>query len=109
MIREGKLYDKLNHTFKWVKCQKLDVVWLFEFEDLPEAAKQYVQTRAANLFAMRATGSTEVARYSEREEANARATLIEYETQQGDYSIFSAGMDESPRRTYRPVDTIWRY
>ena len=109
VIRQNKLYDKLAHSYKWDKVQYLNVLWLFDFDELPEAAKQYVMTRAANLFAMRATGSTEIARYSEREEANARATLMEYETQQGDYSIFSAGMDESPRRTYRPVDTIWRY
>ena len=58
-------------------------------EDLPEAAKNYILIRAANLFAMRATGSTEVAKYSEREEANARAALIQYECDQGDYSVFS--------------------
>ena len=109
VIRQNKLYDKLAHSYKWDKTQYLCVLWLFDFDDLPEAAKQYITTRAANLFAMRATGSTEIARYSEREEANARAALMEYETQQGDYSIFSAGMDENPLRSFRPVDTIWRY
>ena len=109
VIRNGKLYDKIKHSFVWSGVQELDVVWLFDFEDLPEAAKQYITTRAANLFAMRMTGSTEIAKYSEREEANARAALLEYECNQGDYSIFSSGTGVSPIRTNSPLSTIWRY
>ena len=109
VIRSGKLYDRVKHSYKWDKQQQLNVTWLFDFTDLPEAAKQYVTIRAANLFAMRMTGSAEVAKYSEREEANARAALIEYECNQGDYSIFSNGSDVNPMRTYRPADSIWRY
>ena len=109
VIRDGKLYDRLEHTFTWTEQGKLDVTWLFDFEDLPEAAKQYITIRAANLFAMRMTGSTEVAKYSEREEVNARAALLEYECNQGDYSVFSSGSDVSPVRTYQPINTIWRY
>ena len=65
--------------------------------------------RAANLFAMRMTGSAEVAKYSEREEAQARASLIEYECNQGDYNVFTDGTDVNPMRTYRPADSVWRY
>ena len=109
VIRGGKLYDKIAHSYVWEGVQKLDVVWLFDFEDLPEAAKQYITVRAANLFAMRMTGSTEIAKYSEREEANARAALLEYECNQGDYSIFSDGTGVSPISTNSPLSTIWRY
>ena len=109
VIRQGKLYNKVTHSYKWDKLQNLDVTWLFDYEDLPEAAKQYITTRAANLFAMRATGSTEIAKYSEREEANARAALIEYECNQGDYSVFSDGTGVNPLRSYRPVSALWRY
>ena len=109
VIRGGKLYDRNDHSFKWDKTQYLTVTWLFDFDDLPEAAKQYITTRASNLFAMRATGSTEVAKYSEREEANARAALMEYECNQGDYSVFSDGSGVNPLRTFRPVSALWRY
>ena len=51
----GQLYDRIAHSFEWTK-QKLKVTWVFDFEDLPEAAKQYITIRAANLFAMRMTG-----------------------------------------------------
>ena len=109
VIRGGKLYDKQAHSFKWPQTQYLCVTWLFDFLDLPEAAKQYITIRAANLFAMRMTGSTEVAKYSEREEMNARAAMLEYECNQGDYNVFSEGNDVNPMRTYRPASAIWRY
>ena len=66
VIRSGRLYDKYNHTYTWAEAISANVVWFFDFEDLPEAFKQYVTIRAANLFAGRAVGSTEAARYSER-------------------------------------------
>ena len=109
IIRQNKLYDRINHTYSFTEVQKLNVIWLFDWEDLPESAKQYILIRAANLFAMRATGSAEIAKYSEREEANARAALIEYECSQGDYSIFSDGTGTNPTRSYMPLNTIWRY
>ena len=109
VIRDGKLYDRNAHSYTWTEQQCLNVTWLFDFEDLPEAAKEYIIIRAANLFAMRATGSTEIAKYSEREEGNARAALMNYECQQGDYNIFSEGADVNPLRTYRPITALWRY
>lgn len=109
VIRGGKLYDRNEHSFVWDKQQYLNVTWLFDFEDLPEAAKEYITIRAANLFAMRATGSVEIAKYSQNEESIARAALMNYECQQGDYNVFSDGADVSPLRTYRPVSALWRY
>jgi len=109
VVRQGKLYDRVVHSFQWNSTQYMDVTWLLTWEDLPESAKQYILIRAANLFAMRATGSTEVAKYSEREEANARAALIQYECDQGDYSIFSNGEGMNPNRSYMPLNTLMRY
>jgi hypothetical protein len=109
VIRGGKLYDKIAHSYIWSGVQEFDVVWLFDFADLPEAAKQYITLRASNLFAMRMTGSLEVAKYAEREEAAARAALLEYECNQGGYNIFSAGYGVSPVRTSNPINTILRF
>lgn len=109
VVRQGRLYDRITKQYKWVRTQYLDVVWLLDWEDIPEQGRQYILIRAANLFAMRATGSTEVAKYSEREEAHARTVLMIHETEQGDYSIFSNGTGMNPLRTTTPLDTIWRY
>ena len=108
VIREGKLYDTIAHSYVWVGVQNLDVTWLFDFVELPEPAKQYITQRAANLYAMRMTGSMEVAKYAQREEASARAALIEYDCSQGGYNIFSNGNGTNPIRTNRPLSTIAR-
>lgn len=109
VVRNGRLYDRIAHTDLWKCTQFLDVVWNLPWNDIPESARKYITIRAANLFAMRATGSVEVAKYSEREEAASRAALTEWETQQGDYNIFSNGLGMRPDRGYNTLDTIWRY
>ena len=106
ILRDGKLYDKEKHE-NVNEDVELDVVWLFSFMDLPEAFKQYIAIRAANLFAGRSIGSEEAVKYSEKEEAYARASAIEYETQQGDYSILSNHKGEHIQ-TYSPFNTISR-
>ena len=75
---------------------------------MPDAFKNYVAMRAANLFAGRSVGSAEAVKFGEREEAQARAAMIEYETQQGDYSFLGAA-DNSNNPTYRPNFALIRY
>ena len=106
--RQGKLYNKRTHTYKFEGKQELDVVWLVEFDDMPDAFKNYVAMRAANLFAGRSVGSAEAVKFGEREEAQARAAMIEYETQQGDYSMLGAA-DNINNQTYRPNFALIRY
>ena len=75
---------------------------------MPEAFKNYVTMRAANLFAGRAVGSKEAVKFGEREEAQARAAMLEYETQQGDYNMLGTA-DNRNYRTYRPSFAALRY
>ena len=108
VIRSGKLYDKKAHSFKFTEKLYLDVTWLLEFEDLPQPVKQYIAIRTANLYAGRAVGSQEAVKFGEREEAAARATVLQYETEQGDYSFLGTeGNRKIP--TYRPFNVIQRY
>ena len=106
--RNGKLYNKRTHSYEFEGKQEFDVVWLVEFDDMPDAFKNYVSMRAANLFAGRSVGSAEAVKFGEREEMMARAAMIEYETQQGDYSMLGAA-DNSNNRTYRPNFALIRY
>tara|TARA_A100000172_G_scaffold48990_1_gene30667 strand:- start:307 stop:924 length:618 start_codon:yes stop_codon:yes gene_type:complete len=104
----SKLYDKRDHTYEFETIQYLKVIWYFDFEDLPEVFKQYITIRAANLFANRAVGSNEVVKYSEKEEEIARAAMLEYETQQGDYNIFNDSAGGREFQTYLPYNAIKR-
>ena len=108
IIRQGKLYDKAAHSFKFVGTQKLDVLWLFDFEDVPEAFREYITIRAANVFAGRSVGSQEAVAFGQREEVLARATAIEYDTQQGDYNIFQNRDGYTTMRTFSTYQSILR-
>lgn len=108
VIRNGKLYDKKYHTYTFTTTLYLDVVWTFDFVDMPEVFKQYAAIRAANVFAGRAVGSSEAVKYSEREESIARAACMEYETRQADYNIFSDVAGNTSVIHYRPFDAVTR-
>ena len=108
VLRNGKLYNKRTHSYKFEGKQELNVTWLVEFDDMPEAFKQYVAMRAANLYAGRAVGSAEAVKFGEREEAQARAAMIEYETQQGDYNMLGTA-DNLNVSTYRPNFVLPRF
>ena len=45
--REGKLYDKTNHTYEWKGTQYCDILWLFPWEDLPRPIQDYIVNRSA--------------------------------------------------------------
>jgi len=101
--RRGKLYDKAAHTYQFDGKQELDVVWLVDFLDMPEAFREYATIRAANVFAGRSVGSQEAVAFGQREEVMARATCIEYDTQQGDYNMVAQNKDGyTTYQTYRP-------
>lgn len=47
------LYDRENHSFEAADItspMKVDVVWFFPFNELPEVARQYISVRAARTF-----------------------------------------------------------
>ena len=109
VIKEGKVYDRLNHTFIFPSDLRMTVTWLVDFEDLPEVFKNYVTIRAANLFAGRSVASDEAVKFGEREETIARSNCLEYETQHGNYSMFNDINKINRYQPTRPYDIITRY
>ena len=107
--RKGKLYNRTDHTYEFDGPLNLDIVWHEDFEDVPEAIKQYIIIRAANVFAGRSVGSGEAVRFGQQEEAQARASAMEYETQQGDYSFFSDSDNITTYRATRPLHALLRF
>lgn len=105
--RDGKLYDKLGHTFKFTDKVYLDVVWRFAFEDLPHPFKQYISFRAAKLVAAKLMSSTELFKMLQDQEGVARATCMEYECNQGDYNYLGNPRGTS-MRNYRPYQALNR-
>ena len=106
-----KIYDKKNHSFTFENCTKLyfDIVWMFKFEDLPQAFKDYVTAKATRVAGIRMVSSAEAAKLLEADEAYARAIALEYDTRQGDHNIFNDFQYQQDANTvYRPFKVLRR-
>jgi hypothetical protein len=105
-LRDGKLFDRKAHSFKFPNTASLKVqlVILLPFSDLPFAARNYIMIRAARVFVQRAVGSDTMSRYTERDEQRARALLQHEEGVTADHTLFDApGMTyllTRPQRRY---------
>lgn len=62
--RGTKLYDRKNHTFTFTVDLKVDIVLCLPFEELPEAARKYINIFAARTFQGRVQGSEAVYRFT---------------------------------------------
>ena len=88
--RNGKLYDRQDHTYKWtdqspVEC---DVVWEFDWIDLPQPIQDFITARSATIVSQRIVGDSTQYQMLQQQEAYARALALEYETQQGQFTFF---------------------
>lgn len=110
VIRDGKLYDKLAHTFQFppnttIPC---DVVWLFDFEDLPQPFQGYITQRATRLFAGRVQGSEEMVKYNSQDELILRNNCLAYDTQTSQANVFGVEDGRNFYISYTPFQTIAR-
>lgn len=75
--RQRKLYDTKAHSFVFPQgtAVKGDVVWLFSFEELPQAARTYIHRKAGRAFQIGAVGSDLLYRFTREMEEEALAEL----------------------------------
>tara|TARA_R100001082_G_scaffold70012_1_gene39815 strand:+ start:245 stop:859 length:615 start_codon:yes stop_codon:yes gene_type:complete len=82
VIRNGFLYSMKDKTDVLGKdVTAATVVYLLDFEDLPEAAKRYCTVRGARVFADRFVGSKEIRTFTAADEIEAKAKLMDYQHQ----------------------------
>jgi len=86
--RGAKLFDRTNNTYTFTKSVKALVIYLLDWDDLPEPARRFITVRAARIFQDRMVGSQAHHAFSQEDEVRARALLREFEMDTGDYSIF---------------------
>jgi len=110
--RDGKLYDKYNHTYDITSADsaeiKLDVTWLFDWVDLPIPIQDYIVSRAAVLVSSRIVGDGGQYQMLQQKEAYTRAMALEYETQQGDYTFFGHSKGGNNYNSYQPYHALYR-
>jgi len=107
--RNGKLYDKLNHTFDFdpLKSIYFDIVWKWEYEELPSVFKRYITLRASGRAATQLVTNPQLVQLLATQEAQARAACMEYECTQGDHTFFGTP-DGTSYRSYQPYRTLAR-
>jgi hypothetical protein len=86
--RGGFLYDKTNKRYTFTAPIKCDLVYLFDWSELPEPAKWYIAVRAARKF-QEATLGAEQGRYKKADEMDAKVLLEDAEGDTADYNILS--------------------
>ena len=86
--RGSKLFNRSDNTYEFTKAVKAMVIYLLDWDDLPEPARRYITVRAARIFQDRMVGSQAHHAFSQQDEVRARALLREFEMDTGDYTIF---------------------
>jgi len=105
--RDGKLYDKLHHSYFFTGPIHLDIVWLFPFTDLPSVFKRYTTFRAAGRAATQLVGNSELVKLLATQEAQTRASCMEYECNQGDYTYFGTP-EHTAYKSFQPYIALHR-
>jgi len=108
--RGGFLYDKIKHTDTFPDMSstiELDVIRLYPFDDLPPVFKRFITYRASRAAATQLVANPQLVQLLGAQEAVARASLMEYECNQGNHSMFGFE-DDTAYQTYQPWRNIRR-
>ena len=105
--RNGFLYDKSTHTDEFDGDVDLDIVRLYNFEDLPIPFKRFIVYKASRVAATQLVANAGLVRLLGVQEQQARAALQEYECNQADHSMM--GFPEGTAyQTYQPFRNLRR-
>tara|TARA_Y100001963_G_scaffold152169_1_gene236440 strand:- start:195 stop:833 length:639 start_codon:yes stop_codon:yes gene_type:complete len=114
--RNGKLYDKVDHTYTFTDSIDADITWFFPFYPDPESQvtvtdyippvfKRYIIHKAATRAAMSMISNPQLVQLQQQQETFARASCMEYECNQGDPSFFGTPHNNS-YRSYQPYHAL---
>jgi hypothetical protein len=108
--KNGKLYDRIGHTFSWKGHDPLqvDVVWLYDWGDIPPVIQEYIISRSAAFLSQRLIGDGNQYQTLQQQEIYTRAMAMEYETQQGDYTFFGHPQGSNYYVSYQPFHALYR-
>ena len=108
--RGGKLYERVEHTFKWTTKSEyeFDIVWWFDWIDLPIPIQDYIVSKAATISAQRIVGDQQLVASLQQREMLSRANAMEYECNQGDFSFFGHPHGSTYKTSYKPYKALER-
>jgi len=87
--KNGRVYDMQEQTFylEDVTYLTADIIWLVDYEELPPEAYEYIALRSARKFQQKVIGSTETAKFTERDELDSYTNLYRLQLQVNDYNL----------------------
>lgn len=106
-VRGRKLFDRrpFNNSTKFPEKElEVEIIEALSWDDLPEAARQYIYIRASRQFQEFNLGSAAISRFSEDDEAYALAVIVDDELTTGDYNY---GSFDHPSYSRGPAH-FWR-
>ena len=110
--RNGKLYDRHKHTDKFTDTTSLkcDVIWFFDWVDLPAPIQNFITARAAATVSQRIVGDSNQFNILMQNEQYTRSLAMEYECNQADHSFFGKqpGSAKSVYQGYQPFHALIR-
>lgn len=106
--RGGKLYNKTKHTYVWDRDLTCDIVWLFDFTDTPQPFKDYITAKASVIASSKLIGDREQFMLLQQREASTRAMVMQYDLEQGKYSMFGFPNGTNYYTPYQPFQTLRR-
>tara|TARA_B100001029_G_scaffold14827_1_gene9967 strand:+ start:1354 stop:1962 length:609 start_codon:yes stop_codon:yes gene_type:complete len=105
--RNGVLYDLVDHTDVFDHDMELDIVYLYNFVDIPSVFQRYIISRASTRAATQLVSNKELVSLLQVQEGTNRAALLEYECNQGDHSFFGFPHN-SGYKSYQPYNSLHR-
>jgi len=107
-----KLYDKYNHTYEITSEAsgdiELDIVFNYDWIDLPIPIQDYIVAKSAALVSSRIVGDSNQYKILQQKEFESRARALEYECNQGDYTYFGHPEGENYYNSYQPYQALYR-
>ena len=107
VVRDGKLYDLVNHTNEFDGDLHIDAVTLYAFEDLPNVFQRYITYRSSVRAATQLVSNPQLVALLQQQEAKSRANCIEYECDMADYN-YMGWPHETAYIPYKPYTVLQR-
>ena len=106
--RDGFLYDKTAHTFEWDEAVYCDILWLFEWDNVPRPIQNYIINKASAVYSLRLIGDQGLYQSLLLRAQESMQAALEYDTQQGDYTFFGHPTGQNYYNSYQPFHTLYR-
>jgi len=89
-VRQGMLYNKTDHTFLFTENLTCEVLWEFDYEDLPQYVRHYIAVRAARILSNRLQGDVTGSQLTADDERDAKATANRHDMRNSDRTMFDS-------------------